>query len=104
MNVSTIVIAFLSISGLLFFAGMEWSNYKFSKMAAFQLNKAIELQSGPGDIGSLPSKTNLYLYRSLPEINLYVVFVAVDLGGVDMTKREGLGRAGMSSISGYSAD
>lgn len=104
MNFGAVVIAFLIASGLFFFAGMEWSRYKFNKMDVFQLNKAIELQSGPGNIGALPAKTNLYLYRSLPEINLYVVFVAVDLGGVDMTKGEGLGRPGMSSISGYSAD
>lgn len=104
MNSIIFSIVFLISSGLFFLAGMEWGNYKLKKMESFQLNESIKLQSGPGNIGSLPAKTNLYLYRSLPEINLYMVFVAVDLGGVDMTKREGTEKSTMSSISGYASD
>lgn len=84
-----------------FFIGINWQKNKFKSMEVFLLEDPILLQSSPSDIGQLPAKSKLYLYRSLPEVKTYIMFVNVDLGGVKMKKVERPTGFVLSPISAY---
>ncbi|MCV6613655.1 MAG: hypothetical protein OIF35_01680 [Cellvibrionaceae bacterium] len=66
------------------------------------LNESIHLQRGEHNIGLLPKGTHLYHNPGLANAKTYLVYVQLDLAGVDHIKKEGDRRQVVSAIQGFS--
>lgn len=89
-------------SAISFGAGYWLATYKASNSRVYELKHTVSLQVSPDNEGVLPKGSKLYLYRKLPEITTYYVYV--NLKERDLVVRNDGGDGLIDPITAYPTD
>lgn len=96
-------ITFFTLSILIgsasFFAGYMYCRNNLLNLPTYRTNKTLILSSTNEEIGSLPAGSRIHLFRELPEITTYLVYI--NLKERDILKPDDESRETIRPISAY---